>query len=115
MAETLTDWQSARAAEWYAKGLTIAEIAIVLGRSDIVVATALQLAGARSPPRVTKQRDRDAQYRDGFAAGYRLAITHAKIHGQEAAHKHWRLRLLSWIRDGADDVPLELLTVYRGY
>ena len=55
------------------------------------------------------------EYREGFAAGYRLALGHVKIHGREAAHKHWRLRLLSWVRDGADDVPPELLTVYRGY
>ena len=91
MAIALTEWQSTRAVEWYAKGLTIAEIAIVLGRSDIVVATALQLAGARAPSRVTKQHEREAQYRDGFAAGYRLALGHAKMHGQEAAHKHLSL------------------------
>jgi len=113
MAIALTDWQTERAIKWHGNGLTVAEIAVILGRSEITVATTLQLAGARSPARRTKQRDRDAQYRQGFGAGYRLALGHAKIHGQEAAHKHWRLRLLSWVRDGSDDVPPELLTVYR--
>lgn len=105
MPETLTEWQRVRAVAWYAKGLTVDDIATILGRSAIVVATALQLAGARSPSRVTKQRERDAQYREGFGAGYRLALAHAKIHGREAAHKHWKLGLLSWIRDGSDDIP----------
>ena len=105
MTIALTDWQTKYAVKWFEAGITVTDIATILGRSDIVVAAALQLAGAQAPPRVTKQHERDGQYRDGFAAGYRLALGHAKIHGQEAAHKHWRGRLVSWVRDGADDVP----------
>ena len=113
MAVALTDWQTKYAVKWFEAGITVTDIAMILGRSDIIVATALQLVGAQSPSRRTKQDERDAQYREGFAAGYRLALGHAKMHGQEAAHKHWRLRLLLWVRDGSDDVPPELLRVYR--
>jgi len=112
MAIALTDWQLERAIKWFEKGLAVTDIAIILGRSEITVATALQLAGAQSPLRLTKQGERDGQYQEGFGAGYRLAITHANLHSLEAAHKHWRLRLLSWVRDGTDDVPPELLRVY---
>ena len=76
MTIALTEWQLERAIKWFEKGLTVVDIATILGRSDIVVAAALQLAGAQSPPKVTKQRDRDAQYRQGFGAGYRLSLIH---------------------------------------
>ena len=105
MAIALTDWQRERAIKWFEKGLTVVDIATILGRSDIVVAAALQLAGARSPPRVTKQRDRDAQYREGFEAGFRACWGYVVLYGAEAVHRFWMSQLVSWRNHGEGHFP----------
>ena len=105
MAIALTDWQSERAMAWYSKGLTIPDIAVVLGRSDIAVAAALQLAGAQSPPRVTKQGERDVQYREGFEAGVRACWGYVVLYGAEAVHRFWMSQLIPWRNHGEGHFP----------
>jgi len=52
-------------------------------------------------------------YREGFEAGYRLALTHVNLHGLEAAHEHCNRRLLRWRDGGLDDVPPEFEKIDR--
>ena len=45
------------------------------------------------------------EYREGFEAGYRMALTHVNLHGLEATRVHWNDRLLPWRDYGRYDPP----------
>ena len=109
MAE-LTEWQAGRAVKWYEDGLDIDEIAILLGRSEDTIRAAVE--GTDKPARRTKRADRDTQYREGFEAGYRMALSHANIHGIEQAREYCNYSLLPWRKSGPNDIPPEFLRIH---
>ena len=69
--------------------------------------TARAMAKAHNSIAVEGLKHQD--YREGFEAGYRLAITHGNLHGLESTREYCNYRLLPWRDEGLDDVPPEFL------
>lgn len=92
-------------------GETTDGIGVVYGCSGGVIARILKihLGDLRTARAMAKARGsmaaEDLEYRDGFTAGYRAALTHANLHGAEQAREHWNRYLLPWRETGFDDIP----------
>lgn len=52
-----------------------------------------------------RRRVPDEEYRQGFEAGYRMALTHVNLHGLEEARNHSNTSLLPWRDEGMTDWP----------
>ena len=109
MTVGLTDWQKERAAEYIGKGWTLAEAAMILkcSKEEIMDALELQSVGA-------KEEETSAEYREGFANGYRMALTHIRLYGEEGAHEHWQYLLLPWRKRRKAYAPPAFLRIHGG-
>lgn len=70
-------------------------------------------ARARVKRSLERGRLRHLDYREGFEAGYRMALTHVNLHGLEEAREYCNGSLLPWRETGLDDIPPEFPRVYR--
>jgi len=102
MAMALNELQKERAAGYVAKGWTVAETAMILGRSKEEIMDALELKWEEA---VGKEEQTIPEYREGFANGYRMALTHIRLYGEEGAHEHWQYLLLPWRKRKKGGVP----------
>ena len=66
------------------------------------------------------QKATSGEYREGFEAGYRMALTHVNLYGLEQARVHCNTNLLPWRDEGLYEPPalgeqvLDMSLRYRG-
>lgn len=101
----------------FAAGDSTDHIGKVCGYDPRVVQRTLRaelgpLIAARKLLRTQKQRaaelgfnETSLEYREGFEAGYHMAVTHIKLHGLEAMRAYCNGRLLPWRDHGRYTPP----------
>ena len=118
MRTELSEWHKELALELHGMGARVEGIARYIGRAESTVVAFLKDHTAFQPEPMQRLGSKGIlhkQYREGFAAGYRLALAHVKLHGEGSAHEHWWHGLMPWVREGLDDRAPALLRIHRGH